>query len=332
MKTIPHITPQRRGPAPRAVEVVVFPGVQLLDVAGPLQVFATANDLAPEGVALYATSVVAATPGVVSASSGLGLLAAGLPADVQPVDTLIIPGGSGVYAVAEDAQMIGWTRNRANQARRVASVCTGAFVLAETGLLEGRRAVTHWARCDAFARRFPEIHLERDPIFIEDGPIWTSAGVTAGIDLALALVEADCGRAHALAVARHLVMFLKRPGGQAQFSTALALQQGDERFDLLHAWIAGNLAKPLTVGSLAEQTGMSERSFLRHYRRATGVTPAQAVERLRVEAARQALAETRLPIKRIASRCGFGSEETMRRSFRRVLATGPQDYRARFAR
>ena len=156
--------------------------------------------------------------------------------------------------------------------------------------------------------------------------------ITAGIDLALALVEADCGRAHALAVARHLVMFLKRPGGQAQFSTTLALQQGDERFDLLHAWIADNLATPLSVAVLAAQTGMSERSFLRHYRRATGVTPAQAVERLRVEAARQALAETRLPIKRIASRCGFGSEETMRRSFQRVLATGPQDYRARFAR
>ena len=332
MPKAPPFPPMPSPASPRAIEMLVFPGVQLLDVAGPLQVFATANDLAPGGGSLYRIVVVAAAPGLVAASSGLVLHAEGLPTGEVAVDTLIIPGGAGVYAVADDQSMIAWTRNRAERARRVASVCTGAFVLAEAGLLEGRRAVTHWSRCDAFARRFPDIRLERDPIFIEDGPVWTSAGVTAGIDLALALVEADHGRAHALAVARHLVMFLKRPGGQAQFSTTLALQQGDDRFDPLHAWIAGNLATPLSVAVLAERTGMSERSFLRHYRRATGVTPAQAVERLRVEAARRALAETRWPIKRIAARCGFGSEETMRRSFQRVLAAAPRDYRARFAR
>jgi transcriptional regulator GlxA family with amidase domain len=209
-------------------------------------------------------------------------------------------------------------------------VCSGAFLLATAGLLDGRRAVTHWRRCAEFARRFPAVRLEPDPIFIRDGDIWTSAGVTAGIDLALALVEEDLGRELALAVARHLVVFLKRPGGQAQFSATLALQHGDARFERLHAWIADNLRRDLSVGSLADAAGMSERSFVRHYRQATGRTPARAVEQVRVEAARHLLERGR-PVKRVAAHCGYGSEETMRRSFLRLLGATPQAYRERFS-
>jgi transcriptional regulator GlxA family with amidase domain len=190
---------------------------------------------------------------------------------------------------------------------------------------------THWTRCAELAHSFPKARVEADPIFVRDGPIWTSAGVTAGIDLALALVEQDLGRALAMEVARHLVVFLKRPGGQAQFSTALALQGADDPFNALHAWATENVAGDLSVQALADHAGMSERSFSRRYAEATGLTPARAMERLRVEAARRLLSDTRLPIKRIAASCGFGSEETLRRSFLRLLAATPQDYRARFS-
>jgi transcriptional regulator GlxA family with amidase domain len=226
---------------------------------------------------------------------------------------------------------VGWVRERAGHARRIASVCTGAFLLAACGLLDGRRAATHWSVCAELARRFPAVRVEADPIFVRDGPIWTSAGVTAGIDLALALVEQDLGRSVALAVARYLVVFFKRPGGQAQFSTALSLQAAEDKFGALHAWISAHLANHLSLTVLAAQAGMSERSFSRHHAEATGLTPGRAVERLRVEAARQLLSESRLPVKRISQRCGFGSEETMRRSFLRLLAATPQDYRARFS-
>src|SRR5882724_5572997 len=239
-------------------------------------------------------------------------------------------GWSGVYAACESDALIGWIKARSKAARRIASVCSGAFLLATAGLLDGRRAVTHWRRCCEFARRFPAVRLEPDPIFIRDGNIWTSAGVTAGIDLALALVEEDLGRAVALAVARHLVVFLKRPGGQAQFSATLALQHGDARFERLHAWMAENLRRDLSIASLADAAGMSERSFVRHYRQATGRTPARAVEQVRAEAARHLL-ELGRPVKRVAAHCGYGSEETMRRSFLRLLGATPQAYRERFS-
>src|SRR5258708_9445990 len=194
-----------------------------------------------------------------------------------------------------------------------------------------RRAVTHWSYCAELARRFPAVRVESDPIFVCDGSVWTSPAITAGIDLALALVEEDLGRTAALAVARYLVVFLKRPGGQAQFSEALSLQAAEDTFGVLHDWISKHLADDLSLPVLARQAGMSERSFSRHYANATGLTPARAVERLRVEGARRLLSETRLPIKRISQRCGFRSEETMRRSFLRLLAATPQDYRARFS-
>ena len=323
-------TPRSPPAATRAVEILAFAQVQALDVSGPMQVFATANDLSGPGVPPYAIRVVSDGGGAVVASSGLGLVAAPLPASGAAPDTLIVAGGRGVEAAAADAALVGWVRGRALGARRFASVCTGAVLLARTGLLDGRRAATHWAHCAELARRFPAVRVEPDPIFVRDGPAWTSAGVTAGIDLALAMVEQDLGRASALAVARHLVVFLKRPGGQAQFSATLALQGEDDGFDALHGWIGAHLAGDLSLPALAAEAGMSERSFSRRYAEATGHTPARAVERLRVEAARRLLSDTRLPAKRVAQRCGFGSEETMRRSFLRLLSATPQDYRARF--
>jgi transcriptional regulator GlxA family with amidase domain len=318
-------------PKPSRIEVLAFPDVQLLDVAGPLQVFATANDLArmARRPAPYEPIVVADGKLAVS-SAGLGLATQPLPPPRSPLDTLIIAGGWGVHDACSDRKLVGWVKARARNARRVASVCSGAFLLASAGLLDGRRAATHWSRCREFAERFPKVRLQPDPIFVQDGNVWTSAGITAGIDLALALVEADLGRELALAVARQLIVFLKRPGGQAQFSATLALQHGNARFENLHAWIADNLTGDLSVGALANASGMSERSFVRHYRQATGTTPARAVEQIRVEAARHTL-EQGLPVKRVAARCGFGSEETMRRSFLRLLGASPQAYRERFS-
>jgi transcriptional regulator GlxA family with amidase domain len=317
----------------RTVEIIAFPAVQLLDVAGPLQVFATANELvAARGEApLYAVRVVSTGAPNVVTSAGLALAVVPLPPASAKLDTLLVAGGPGVHAAANNPAVLAWLRGRAKRARRVASVCTGAFLLGAAGLLNERRAATHWRHCAELARRHPAIRVESDPIYVRDGSVWTSAGVTAAIDLALALVEEDAGRALSLAVARHLVMFLKRPGGQAQFSTVLSLQGAEDRFGDLHAWMNGRLNGDLSLPALARKAGMSERSFSRHYAKSTGLTPARAVERLRVEAARRLLSDTRLPVKRIAARCGFGSEETLRRSFGRLLASTPQDYRARFS-
>ncbi|SAL66420.1 AraC family transcriptional regulator [Caballeronia peredens] len=316
---------------PRTVDILAFPDVQLLDVAGPLQVFATVNDLAAaSGMPRPYRPRVVAREGVVTASAGLGLVAHMLPDASEPCDTLVVAGGWGVHEAVRQPDLVDWVRARSAHARRTASVCTGAFLLAAAGLLDARRAVTHWTRCDELAARFPAVRVEADPIFIRDGDVWTSAGITAGIDLSLALVEDDLGRALALEAARQLVVFLKRPGGQAQFSAALSLQQSGERFAELHAWIAENLATDLSIGVLAGRAGMSERSFVRHYRAQTGTTPARSIERMRLEAARRLLGDTALPVKRVAARCGFGSEETMRRGFLRALGVSPQAYRERF--
>jgi transcriptional regulator GlxA family with amidase domain len=329
----PRFSPNGRGDAVRTIEMLAYPQVQLLDVCGPLQVFATANEQIVQGggAAPYALRVVAKDMQSVTASSGLGIATTPLPRGSAAIDTLIVAGGPGVEAAAADPTLVEWVRRRAGQARRVASVCTGAFLLAASGVLDGRRAATHWSVCGELARRYPRVRVEPDPIFVRDGSVWTSAGVTAGIDLALALVEQDLGRTMALAVARYLVVFLKRPGGQAQFSAALSLQTAEDEFGPLHDWINRHLADDLSLPRLADRAGMSERSFSRHYLEATGLTPARAVERLRVEAARRMLSETRQPVKRVSQRCGFGSEETMRRSFLRVLAATPQDYRVRFS-
>ncbi|MGC5702163.1 GlxA family transcriptional regulator [Pseudomonas sp. NFXW11] len=315
------------------VFVLAFANAQLLDVSGPLQVFASANDRA-RGLGLplpYNPQVIASPGGATVTSSGLALLAEPLPMPDVACDTLIIAGGWGVYQAARDPALVAWVAQRAASSRRVASVCTGAFLLAESGWLDGRRVVTHWSRCEQLAEEYPQLQVEPNPIFINDGPVWTSAGVTAGIDLALALVEADLGREAALEVARQLVVFLKRPGGQSQFSVTLSLQHRGGRFDGLHGWIAENLNRELTLPVLAQQVAMSERSFIRHYRADTGQTPARAIELIRVETARRLLADTGLPIKRIAAQCGFGSEETLRRAVLRALGVTPQAYRERFA-
>jgi transcriptional regulator GlxA family with amidase domain len=329
----PSVVRAPRSQAPRLVEVLAFPDVQLLDVTGPLQVFATANEhvVRGGGAPPYALKVVAKEAGQVTASAGLQITTSVLPRAGATLDTLIVAGGPGVDRAAADQALCAWLQQRAPRARRIASVCTGAFLLGASGVLDGRRAVTHWSYCDELARRYPSVRVEPDPIFVHDGPVWTSAGVTSGIDLALALVEEDLGRDIALSVARYLVVFLKRPGGQAQFSEALSLQTAESEFGALHRWIEQHLADDLSLARLARQAGMSERSFSRHYAGATGQTPLRAIERLRVEAARRLLSETRQPVKRIAQRCGFGSEETMRRSFWRVLAATPSDYRRRFS-
>jgi transcriptional regulator GlxA family with amidase domain len=316
----------------RVIDVLTYPAVQLLDVTGPVQVFASANDIVAGtgGARPYLLRIVSQGGEGVTATAGVAIAAGPLTQRSEALDTLLVAGGEGAEAAAENPVLVDWVRQRATQARRVASVCTGAFLLAAAGVLDGRRAATHWMYCARLAQRFPAVRVEPDPIFVCDGPVWTSAGVTAGIDLALALVEEDLGRAVALAVARYLVVFVKRPGGQAQFSAALALQAAEDKFGALHNWINGHLADDLSLSVLADQAGTSERSFSRHYAAATGQTPARAIERLRVEAARRLLSESRAPVKRIAQRCGFGSEETMRRSFLRLLVVTPQDYRARF--
>jgi transcriptional regulator GlxA family with amidase domain len=325
-------SPRSSPNAVRVVDVLTYPAVQLLDVTGPVQVFASANDIVARagGARPYLLKIVAEVGEGVTASAGVALAAGPLTQRSEPLDTLLVAGGEGAEAAAENPVLVDWVRERGTQARRIASVCTGAFLLAAAGMLDGRRAATHWMYCARLAQRFPKVYVEPDPIFVRDGPVWTSAGVTAGIDLALALVEEDLGRTVALAVARYLVVFLKRPGGQAQFSAALALQAAEDKFGALHDWINGHLADDLSLSVLADQAGMSERSFSRHYAEATGQTPARAIERLRAEAAQRLLLESRLPIKRIAQRCGFGSEETMRRSFLRLIEVAPQDYRSRF--
>lgn len=316
-------------PTPHRVEILAFARAQILDVTGPAQVFATANDLTAVGTAKpYEITVVSLDAEVVT-SSGLTLRAEPAAKREGTFGTLIVSGGYGVDAARRDEVLIDWVRRRSSLAERTASVCSGALILAEAGLLDGRRAVTHWQRCAEFAARYPLVRLDPDPIFVRDGAIWTSAGVTAGIDLSLAMVEADHGRKLALAVARQLVVFLKRPGGQSQFSATLALQSADEGFEDLHGWIAAHLEDDLSLAVLADHENMSLRTFCRRYRAGTGRTPAEGVELIRVDGARRLLEEG-ASVTRTAARCGFGSTETMRRVFLRHLGVGPSAYRDRF--
>jgi transcriptional regulator GlxA family with amidase domain len=322
----------------RLVVVLAFESAQLLDIAGPLQTFASANEIAKDGRdAPYRLVVASRRGGVMRTSSGLALVTvsiAGLRG--APIDTLIVPGGPGVHVALKDSRLVAWIRGQASTTRRIASVCTGAFLLAQTGLLAGRRATTHWKSCSRLQQNHPEIEVDPNPIFIGEGRIWTSAGVTAGIDLSLALIEQDLGRALAMQVARHLVVFLKRPGGQSQFSAPLEAQaaaaagNAPNQFAPLHGWIAAHVGGDLRVERLAEQAGMSPRTFARIYSAAIGVTPARMVEKIRIEAVRRALEETDMPIKKIASVCGFGQEERLRRAFARQVGTTPAEYRRRF--
>jgi transcriptional regulator GlxA family with amidase domain len=298
--------------------VLIVPGFQLLDAAGPIAAF--------EAAAGYALRVVAAKPGEVRSSSGASWLAAGLPRLV-PGDTLLVAGGDGVDAAMTQARLLGFLRRAGGLGTRVASVCSGSLLLAAAGLLEGRAATTHWSRSAQFQRQFPGVRLDADRIYVKDGSVWTSAGITAGIDLALAMIAQDRGQDAARAVAQELVVYYRRPGGQSQFSALLALQGGQHRFDTLLDHVRSRLRDRHSVEDLAAQAFMSPRHFARAFHQETGVTPAKAVERLRVEAARNALEAGAGSVQRVALDCGFGDAERMRRSFLRLLGMAPSALR-----
>jgi transcriptional regulator GlxA family with amidase domain len=320
------------GAEPRRVWVLAFPDAQVLDVTGPWEVFAIANRVGNPRTPRYALSLVAPAAGAFATSGGLSLLAhRSLAEATGPVDTLIVAGGLGTRPGHRDPRLIPWIQRTARRARRVASVCSGAFLLAEAGLLDGRRATTHWGVCEALQRRFPAVRVERDPIFVRDGDVFTSAGITAGVDLALELVEEDCGREVALTVARWLVMFLRRPGGQSQFSAQLSAQLA-ERDGLreVQSWIADHPAGDCSVPALARRARMSPRNFARVFRREIGVTPAVYVETQRVEAARRLLESTTRSVAEVAEACGFARVETLHRAFRRMLRVAPGQYRHHF--
>lgn len=314
---------------------LVFDRFQVLDVCGPLQVLATANDeLQLAGRApLYQTRVCSLAPGLARSSSGIELNARALPRRLtRELDTVIIPGGPGVWNRPATETLVDWIRRAAPRVKRLASVCTGAFLFARTGLLDGSQAVTHWAACDQLAAEFPSISVQRDAIYFRQGPYWSSAGVTAGIDMTLGMVEADVGREIAMAVAKKLVVFYKRPGGQSQFSSALLEQSvDDKRIAELNGWIASHLRSRLDVAALAERLSMTPRTFARFYRQQTGITPARAVEQIRLERACNLIESHTQSIKSIAQACGFSSEEVMRRVFVRHLHVSPSEYRERFS-
>jgi transcriptional regulator GlxA family with amidase domain len=321
--------------APRRVVVLVFPGFQILDAVGPVEVFNAATRLAAAGRARrpgYRIEVVAPKAGAVASSNGLAVVAEHGIGEVRgDIDTLVIAGGLGTRTYVTDRDVIGWVRRTATRSRRVTSVCTGALLLAEAGLLDGKRVATHWAFADELASRYPKIRVEADPIYLKEGRVYTSAGVTSGMDLALALVEEDLGREIALATARWLVLFLKRPGGQAQFSAQLSAQTAArEPLRDLQWWILEHLDEDLSVEALAVRAGMSPRNFARVFTREVGTTPARYVERARVEAARRRLEESSAGIEEVAGACGFGTAETMRRAFLRNVRVPPADYRNRF--
>ncbi len=324
----------------RRVVMLIYPDVQVLDVTGPLEVFNVATRLlAAEGRRDgYRTELVAPVAGAVRTSGGIRLVAdrsmrslADEHGGGAALDTLMIAGGIGSREAMRDRAIADWVGRIAARSRRVASICTGAAVLAAAGLLDGRRATTHWAFADELARLYPSIDVDADPVHVRDGNVYTSAGVTAGMDLALALVEEDHGRDLALSAARWLVMFLKRPGGQSQFSVQLAAQHA-ERQPLrdVQSWVLDHLGDRITVESMASRAGMSARNFARSFSREVGVTPARFVERARVELARRRLEESRAGVDEIAGACGFGSSETMRRAFLRNVRVAPADYRNRF--
>jgi transcriptional regulator GlxA family with amidase domain len=319
----------------RRVVFVTYPRITALDLVGPHEVFTAAAEIArhtggePDA---YAVSVAAATPGPVHTSRGPAIVADRSFSEIRgAIDTLVVVGGEGADAAADDPRLVDWVRRTAPRCRRLTSVCSGAFVLAAAGLLDGRRATTHWAACTRFAQRFPNVAVEVEPIFVEDGNVWTSAGVTAGMDLALALVEADLGREVALLTARQLVLFVQRSGGQAQFSAQLGAQlaQRDPLRELQRS-IAEHPEGDYRVERLAERVAMSPRNFARVFRAEVGCSPAAYVEQTRLEVARRMLETTALPVDGVARAAGFGTVDTMRRAFARRIGASPTEYRDRF--
>lgn len=315
----------------RVVVYVVFTDISLLDLAGPLQVISWARH---NGKHLaYDTAIVSSTGGTVQTDTIMTVETEPIEAWAdRKIDTLLIVGGDGVYDAARDVGFVKAVSKLAKNAERVCSVCSGAYLLAATGALDGRRAATHWEDAEALQSAFSQVRVELDPIYIRDGHIWTSAGVTAGTDMALAIVAEDLGQEAALERARALITYMVRPGGQSQFSPVLERQRRDQtgRFDNLHAWIAANLRKDLRVEHLADQENMGLRTFHRLYVATMGTTPAKAIEAIRLQTARDLLETTRTSVKVIASKCGFKDPERMRRSFLRQLGVSPGEYRQRF--
>ncbi|NEE06029.1 GlxA family transcriptional regulator [Streptomyces sp. SID7499] len=312
--------------APRTVLAVLFDGLQSLDVTGPLEVFAGAALLSPGAYRIRTASLDGAP---VRTTGGLTLVPDESLADAKDPDILLVPGGPG--SLRPDPRLVDWVRERGPRAARLVSVCTGAAVLAGAGLLDGRRATTHWAYCDRLAREHPAVEIDPDPVYIRDGHISTSAGVTAGIDLALALVEEDLGRDAALTIARHLVVFLRRPGNQAQFSAQLAAQTAQrEPLRDVQRWITDHPDADLSVDTLADRARLSPRHFARAFRAETGMTPGRYVDRVRLEHARRLLEDTADGVEEIARTSGYGTPEAMRRAFVRTLGTPPAEYRRRF--
>jgi transcriptional regulator GlxA family with amidase domain len=316
------------------VLIPVFTGVQPLDVTGPHEVLAGATHLlgTTDSRLGYRLSLVAAQPGPVRAESGLGLVADGPLPESGPIGTLLVPGGFGTRAMVSDEAFVGWLRRAADRADRVVSVCTGALLLAAAGILDGLSATTHWRYAPVLARRFPAVDVQTDAIYLRQGRIWTSAGVTAGIDVALALVEDDHGAEVAQQIARELVVFLRRPGGQSQFAGPVWSPPAKNPSvrsaqDLIH----GDPAADLRVPVLAARVGMSERHFSREFTKALGCPPGDYVEQVRVDTARRVLESEPVLVTVAAARAGFGSAETMRRAFLRRLGVAPDQYRRRFA-
>jgi transcriptional regulator GlxA family with amidase domain len=305
------------------IGILVFPDFQLLDAAGPISVFEIAARFAGQSPSI---KVMAATPGPVRSSSGVELLARGLQAS-GVISTLIVAGGEGVEAAASCKRTLAFVRAVAKRGVRVASVCSGAYMLAEAGLLDGRRATTHWRRTRHFLSAYPKVKLEPDRIFVRDSNIWSSAGITAGIDLALAMVTEDFGEVIAHKTARQLVLYHRRSGGQSQFSSLLELKAPEGRFGALLTWAREHLDTPLTVEDLAEQAGMSSRHFTRAFIAETGTTPSKAIERLRIEVARQRVQSSSEAIERVAEATGFRDPERMRRAFIRAFGQPPQSLR-----
>ena len=315
----------------KRIAIAVPPNMQSLDVFGPLDVFVEATRQSG-GTASYDVRLVAIEKEVVIRTGGASLVADKSIYDSDaPYDTLLVAGSPDFSRAESYTDFQEWLRRRVVEVPRYGSVCTGAFFLGAAGLLDGRNVTTHWRHAAELAARYPAAKVEPDQIYVKDGQLYTSAGVTAGIDLALRLVEDDHGRELALTVARRLVVFLKRPGGQSQFSAHLAAQIAAEtRIQSIQHWVLDNLAKDLSIAALADRAAMSVRNFTRVFQSETGVTPADYVEAARLDAARRLLEDTDVPLQRVASRCGFGNTDTMRRAFLRRISTGPHDYRARF--
>ncbi len=314
----------------RKVVIAGFPGVQALDVVGPHDVFTSASLLTEGG---YDVVLAAVDGQAVTTHTGLGFVAAPLPDPSEPIDTVVVPGGGGVEAARSDPELVGWIKAVAENAHRVVTVCTGAFLAAEAGLLDGHRVTTHWAFAKRLAREFPHIHVDADPIFVRSSEtVWTAAGVTAGIDLALALVEDDHGTEVAQTVARWLVLYLRRPGGQTQFAAPVWMPRAKRTpIREVQEAIEAEPGGPHSIGDLARRVAMSPRHFTRLFTTEVGEAPGQYVERVRTEAARRQLEETDDTVVAIAARCGFGTAETMRRNFLRRVGISPDQYRKAFA-